>query len=73
MVDLAKLRCRIGRDYLELKHEVGLGHFEGRRWRGFHHHASLCIAAYGFLVCERETSPLKQCQSRVPQAIWHSR
>jgi SRSO17 transposase len=30
-----------------------LGHFEGRGWRGFHHHATLCIAAYGFLVAER--------------------
>ena len=57
MVDLAKLRWRIERDYLELKEEVGLDHFEGRRWRGFHHHASLCIAAYGFLVSERETFP----------------
>ena len=53
MVYLAKLRWRIERDYLELKQEVGLGHFEGRGWRGFHHHATLCIAAYGFLICER--------------------
>src|SRR5208283_3006506 len=36
---------RIERDYLELKQEVGLDHYEGRGWRGFHHHASLCIAA----------------------------
>jgi len=57
MVDLAKLRWRIERDYQELKQEVGLGHFEGRGWRGFHHHATLCIAAYGFLICERETIP----------------
>jgi SRSO17 transposase len=57
LVDTAKLRWRIERDYLELKQEVGLGHFEGRGWRGFHHHASLCIAAYGFLVSERETIP----------------
>jgi SRSO17 transposase len=57
LVDSAKLRWRIERDYLELKQEVGLGHFEGRGWRGFHHHASLCIAAYGFLVSERETIP----------------
>src|SRR5215470_7944210 len=48
---------RIERDYQELKQEVGLGHFEGRGWRGFHHHATLCIAAYGFLVSERETIP----------------
>jgi SRSO17 transposase len=57
LVDTAKLRWRIERDYLELKQEVGLGHFEGRGWRGFHHHASLCIAAYGFLISERETIP----------------
>ena len=57
MVDLAKLRWRIERDYQDLKQEVGLGHFEGRGWRGFHHHATLCIAAYGFLVSERETIP----------------
>ena len=57
MVDLAKLRWRIERDYLELKQELGLGHFEGRGWRGFHHHATLCIAAYGFLISERETIP----------------
>src|SRR5207237_2251992 len=57
LVDLAKLRWRIERDYQELKQEVGLGHFEGRGWRGFHHHARLCIAAYGFLVSERETIP----------------
>ncbi len=53
LVGLAKLRWRIERDYQELKQELGLGHFEGRGWRGFHHHASLCIAAYGFLVLER--------------------
>jgi SRSO17 transposase len=53
MVELAKLRWRIERDYQELKQELGLGHYEGRGWRGFHHHASLCMAAYGFLVAER--------------------
>ena len=53
MVDMAKLRWRIERDYLDLKQEVGLGHFEGRGWRGFHHHATMCIAAYGFLISER--------------------
>jgi SRSO17 transposase len=57
LVDFAKLRWRVERDYLELKQEVGLGHFEGRGWRGFHHHATMCIAAYGFLVSERETIP----------------
>jgi SRSO17 transposase len=53
LVAIAKLRWRIERDYEELKQELGLGHFEGRNWRGFHHHATLSIAAYGFLVLER--------------------
>jgi SRSO17 transposase len=57
LVDIAKLRWRIERDYQELKQEVGLGHYEGRGWRGFHHHATLCIATYGFLISERETIP----------------
>jgi SRSO17 transposase len=53
LVRLAKHRWIIERDYQELKQELGLGHYEGRGWRGFHHHATLCIAAYGFLVIER--------------------
>jgi len=53
LVHLAKQRWVIERDYQELKQELGLGHYEGRGWRGFHHHATLCIAAYGFLVAER--------------------
>src|SRR6201988_2644022 len=57
MVDQTKMRWRIERDYPELKQEVGLGHYEGRGWRGFHHHATLCIAAYGFLISEKETIP----------------
>ena len=58
-VALCMSRWRIERDYQELKSELGLAHFEGRSWRGFHHHASLCIAAYAFLVCERQLfSPL---------------
>jgi SRSO17 transposase len=57
LVALAKQRWIIERDYEELKQELGLGHFEGRGWRGFHHHATLCIAAYGFLVAERSCFP----------------
>ena len=57
LVALAKLRWRIERDYQELKQELGLGHYEGRGWRGFHHHATLCIAAYAFLVAERARIP----------------
>jgi SRSO17 transposase len=57
LVDMAKLRWRIERDYQELKQELGLGHYEGRGWRGFHHHATLAIAAYGFLISERSAIP----------------
>ncbi len=53
LVDAVKSRWRIERDYQELKQEFGLDNFEGRNWRGFHHHATLCIAAYAFLVGER--------------------
>jgi len=53
LVAITKQRWLIERDYEELKQEVGLSHYEGRNWRGFHHHATLCIAAYGFLVAER--------------------
>ena len=71
LVFVTKMRWRIERDYQELKQEFGLSHYEGRGWQGFHHHATLCIAAYGFLVARRlgnggskkncarpETSPL---------------
>ena len=57
LADLTKLRWRIERDYPDLKQEIGIGHYEGRGWRGFHHHATLCIAAYAFLILERETIP----------------
>jgi len=53
LVSLAKIRWRIERDYRELKDELGLDHYEGRGWRGFHHHGTLCMAAYGFLAAER--------------------
>jgi SRSO17 transposase len=57
LVDYAKLRWRIEHDYLDLKQEVGLGDFEGRGWRGFHHHATMSIAVYGFLISERGAFP----------------
>ncbi len=57
LVDATKLRWRIERDYQDLKQEVGLGHYEGRGWRGFHQHATLCIAAYGCLISERGAFP----------------
>jgi len=53
LVRLAKLRWRVERDFQELKDELGLDHYEGRGWRGFHHHGVLCLAAYAFLAAER--------------------
>ena len=57
---VAAAKWRIERDYQELKQEIGLNHYEGRGWRGFHHHATLCIAAYGFLIAERCLFPPRQ-------------
>jgi SRSO17 transposase len=57
LVRLAKLRWRIERDYQELKQEIGLDHYEGRTWRGFHHHATLCAVAHGFLALRRALFP----------------
>jgi SRSO17 transposase len=57
LVRLAKLRWRVERDYQQLKGEVGLDHFEGRTWRGFHHHATLCMVAHGFLAVRRALFP----------------
>ncbi len=65
LVHLAKLRWLIERDYLELKQELGLGHYEGRGWPGFHHHGALCIAAYGFLLAEKAAIP-----PSAPETAW---
>ena len=69
LVDYAKLRWRIERDYEELKSELGLAHYEGRGWRGFHDHARLCIAAYGFLISEREAIPPSASRQRTPPCL----
>lgn len=53
LVRIYKLRWRIERDYQEMKDELGLDHFEGRSWGGFHHHGALCIAAFAFIAAER--------------------
>ena len=66
LVSVAKRRWRIERDYQELKQEIGLGHYEGRGWRGFHHHATLCIAAYGFLISERSAFPPSAERPSIP-------
>jgi SRSO17 transposase len=74
LIDTIKARWRIERDYQELKQEFGLGQYEGRNWRGFHHHASLCIAAYGFLMRERLSGVKKNAarfkQSALPEGYW---
>lgn len=57
LVRMAKLRWRVERDYQELKQEIGLDHYEGRTWRGFHHHATLCAVAHGFLALRRALFP----------------
>lgn len=51
---LARLRWMIELDYKQLKGELGLDHYEGRSYRGFHHHCSLVTAAHGFLTLERQ-------------------
>lgn len=67
LVTTAKARWRIERDDQDLKQEFGLDHYEGRGWRGFHHHATLCIAAYGFLVSERLAGRGQKKPSQRPQ------
>ena len=52
-VRLWKSRWPVEQGYQQLKEELGLDHFEGRSWRGFHHHACLTLLAYGFLLLER--------------------
>jgi SRSO17 transposase len=80
LVDTAKLRWRIERDFQDLKQEIGLDHYEGRGWRGFHHHAALSIAAYGFLVAERSPIPpsapiIHALARQIPrrEKSWHPR
>ncbi len=73
MVNTAKMRWRIEQDYRELKQEFGLSHYDGRGWTGFHHHATVCIAAYGFLLAQRlqnaskKTAPIDQKRLPYPK------
>lgn len=64
VVNAVKMRWRIEHDYHELKQEFGLSHYEGRGWRGFHHHATLCIASYGFLTADRLQHSSKKKSAR---------
>jgi SRSO17 transposase len=52
-VRLWKSRWPVEQGYQQMKEELGLDHFEGRSWRGFHHHATMVVLAYGFLLLER--------------------
>ena len=61
LVFVTKMRRRIERDYQDLKQDFGLNHYEGRNWRGFHHHATLSIAAYGFLMAQRLKAGRDKC------------
>jgi SRSO17 transposase len=54
LVRLAKLRWRVEQNYQQLKEELGLDHYEGRGWQGWHHHATLVCLAYAFLLLERQ-------------------
>ena len=60
-VRIAKARWRIELDYRELKEELGLDHYEGRHWLGWHHHVCLVSLAYAFLRSE---------QARVKKNFW---
>ena len=65
LVNISKMRWRIEHDYHELKQEFGLSHYEGRNWMGFHHHATLCVAAYGFLTAQRLRYGFKKNAARL--------
>ena len=54
LVQLAKLRWRVEQNYQQLKEELGLDHYEGRGWQGWHHHVTLVCLAYAFLLRERQ-------------------
>jgi SRSO17 transposase len=53
LVHLAKLRWRVEHDYRELKDALGLDHFEGRSFKGWHHHVTLVSVAHAFVTLER--------------------
>lgn len=59
LVRLGKIRWRIEHDYRELKHGLGLDHFEGRTWLGWHHHTTLVTAAHLFITTQRLTADPK--------------
>jgi SRSO17 transposase len=73
-VRLWKSRWPVEQGYQQMKEELGLNHFEGRSWRGFHHHACLVMLSYGFLVLEQlraKESPVQPGKKRQPAAADH--
>ena len=73
LVYLAKLRWRVERDYQDMKGQLGLDHFEGRTWSGFHHHCALVAAAHAFLAIEQALFPPLQDLDACLQAVAPSR
>ena len=69
-----KSRWPVEHGYQEMKEELGLNHFEGRSWRGFHHHACLVMLAYGSLVPDQrrvKEAPVQAGKKRRPTAQDH--
>lgn len=77
LLRLAHLRWKIEQGYQQLKEELGLDHFEGRSWRGLHHHITLCNMAYGFLILLqqeekkglRRTSPFHKSEGGLTKSL----
>jgi SRSO17 transposase len=68
-IRLWKTRWPVEQGYQQMKEELGLGHFEGRSWRGFHHHVCLVMLAYGFLALEQlraKRDPVKPGKKGIP-------
>lgn len=63
-VGLWKRRWPVEQGYQQMKEELGLDHFEGRSWRGLHHHAAMVMLAYGFLLLERDRAARERAASR---------
>jgi SRSO17 transposase len=66
-VRLWKSRWPVEQGYQQLKEELGLDHFEGRSWRGFHHHAAMTLLAYGFLLLERRRLTVEREHKKTPR------
>ena len=67
-VRLWKSRWPVEQGYQQLKEELGLDHFEGRGWRGFHHHAAMALLAYGFLLLERHRMTAEREQQKAARS-----